>query len=151
MRPFFGDCRKKMKKEQKQKNDSSIQDNKPSASRSFEPCPHCQRTNHPPKNAAVVPMSLMDPNSSKRIIQQTIKIMGTLTHSGAISILQNTLNQKSHDSSGYTSVRQYVISDPLASVYHSQPTLNTGILSVVWQQQMEKAYNQRYNILHMIH
>ena len=29
--------------------------------------------------------------------------------------------------------------------------LNTRIPSVVWQQQMEKAYIRRYNIMHMIH
>ena len=28
--------------------------------------------------------------------------------------------------------------------------LNTGIPSVVWQQQMEKAYIRRYNNMHMI-
>ena len=29
--------------------------------------------------------------------------------------------------------------------------MNTGIPSVVWQEQMEKAYIQRYNNMHMIH
>ena len=29
--------------------------------------------------------------------------------------------------------------------------MNTRIPSVVWQQQMEKAYIRRYNIMHMIH
>ena len=29
--------------------------------------------------------------------------------------------------------------------------LNTGIPSVVWQQQMEKAYIRRYNSMHIIH
>ena len=36
-------------------------------------------------------------------------------------------------------------------VYHSHQTLNTGIPSVVWQQQMENAYIRRYNNMHMIH
>ena len=51
----------------------------------------------------------------------------------------------------YTSVRQYVISDPPTIVYHSHQTSNTGIPSVVWQQQMEKAYIRRYNIMHIVH
>ena len=48
-------------------------------------------------------------------------------------------------------MRQYVISDPPNIVYHSHQTLNTGIPSVVWQQQMAKAYIQGYNNMHMIH
>ena len=43
------DCRKKMRKEQEQRNDPSIQNAKPSTSKSFAPCSHCQRTNHPPE------------------------------------------------------------------------------------------------------
>ena len=43
------DCRKRMKKEQEQRNDPSIQNTKSSTSKSFAPCPHCQRTNHPPE------------------------------------------------------------------------------------------------------
>ena len=34
-------CRKRMKKEQEQRNDPSIQNKKPSTSRSFGPCLHC--------------------------------------------------------------------------------------------------------------
>ena len=41
-------------------------------------------------------------------------------------------------------MRQYVISDPPTTVYHSHQTSNTGTPSVVWQQQMEKAYTRRY-------
>ena len=47
--------------------------------------------------------------------------------------------------------RQYIISDPPPTVYHSHQTLNTGIPSVVWQQQMEKAYIRRYNNMHIVH
>ena len=43
------DCPKRMKKEQEQRNDPSIQNTKPSTSKSFAPCPHCQWTNHPPE------------------------------------------------------------------------------------------------------
>ena len=48
-------------------------------------------------------------------------------------------------------MRQNVISDPPTIVYHSHQTSNTGIPSVVWQQQMEKAYIRRYNNMHIIH
>ena len=43
------DCRKRMRKEQEQRNDPLTQNIKPSTSKSFPPCPHCQRTNHPPE------------------------------------------------------------------------------------------------------
>ena len=43
------DCRKRMRKEQEQRNDPSNQTIKPSKSKSFPPSPHCQRTNHPPE------------------------------------------------------------------------------------------------------
>ena len=46
---FIRDCRKRMKKEQEQRNGSSIQNIKPSTSKSIAPCPHCQRTDHPPE------------------------------------------------------------------------------------------------------
>ena len=42
------DCRKRMGKEQEQRNDPSIQNTKPSTSKSYAQCPRCQRTNHPP-------------------------------------------------------------------------------------------------------
>ena len=42
------DCRKRMKKEQEQRNHPSNQNTKPSTSQSFPPCPHCQQTNLPP-------------------------------------------------------------------------------------------------------
>ena len=42
------DCRKILKKEQEQRNDPSIPNVKPSTSKSFAPCPHCQRKNHQP-------------------------------------------------------------------------------------------------------
>ena len=42
------------------------------------------------------------------------------------------------------------MSDAPTIVYHSHQTLNTGIPSVAWQQQMEKAYIGRYNNMHMI-
>ena len=48
-------------------------------------------------------------------------------------------------------IRQYVISGSPTIVYHSHQTLNTRIQAVVCQQQMRKAYIQRYNNMHMIH
>ena len=48
-------------------------------------------------------------------------------------------------------MRQDVISDPTTIIYHPHLTLNTGTPSVFWQQQMEKAYIRRYNIMHMTH
>ena len=45
------DCRKTMRKEQDQRNDPSNQNTKPSTSKSFPPCSHCQRTNHPPEKS----------------------------------------------------------------------------------------------------
>ena len=45
---------------------------------------------------------------------------------------------------------QYVLSDPRTIVYHSHQTLNTGIPSVVWQQQKENPYIQRFKKMHMI-
>ena len=49
----------------------------------------------------------------------------------------------------YMSVRQYVISDP-AIIKSSQKIENTkGIPTVVWQQQMEKAYTRTCKIVHV--
>ena len=48
-------------------------------------------------------------------------------------------------------MRQYVLSDPPILVYHSHQKSNTGVPSVVWQQQMEKTYFRRQNNMHMIH
>ena len=63
------DCRKRMKKEPEQSNDPSTQNMKPSTSKLFASCPHCQRTNYPPEKLWSVPMPLTDPNDSTRIIQ----------------------------------------------------------------------------------
>ena len=54
------DCRKRMTKEQEQRNDPSNQNIKLSISKSFPPCPHCQRTNHPPEKC------WSGPNAAKR-------------------------------------------------------------------------------------
>ena len=90
------DCRKRSKKEQEQRNDPSIQNTKPSKSKSFAPCPHCQRTNHPPKNC------LSGPNAAKRLKRfkqeyptdnrNDVQEQGNSTHAGPSSILKNSLN-----------------------------------------------------------
>ena len=69
---------------------------KPSTSKSSAPCPHCQRTNHPPEkcwsghNAANRPKRFKQEypvdNRNDRPDQ------GNLTHSGPLSFLKNPLN-----------------------------------------------------------
>ena len=41
------ECRKRLRKEQKQRKDPSTQKMKASTSKSYAPCAHCQRTNIP--------------------------------------------------------------------------------------------------------
>ena len=90
------DCRKRMKKEQEQRNDPSNQNIKPSTSKSFPPCPHCRRTKHPPEkcwsgsNAANRPKRFKQEYHSEN--QNDGQERGNLTHSGPSSILKNSLN-----------------------------------------------------------
>ena len=85
-----------MRKEQEQRNDPSDQNMKPSTSKSFAPCPHCQRTNHPPEkywsgpNAANRPKRFKQeyPTDNRNDGQKH----GNLTHSVPSSILKNSLN-----------------------------------------------------------
>ena len=90
------DCRKRMRKEQEQRNDPSNQNIKPSTSKSFPPCPHCQRTNHPPEKCWSGPNAA---NRLKRFKQEYNpenrndgQEQRNLTHSGPSSILKNSLN-----------------------------------------------------------
>ena len=90
------DCRIRMRKEQEQRNDPSIQNKKPSTSESFAPCPHCQRTNHPPEKRWSGPNAA---NRPKRFEQKypvdnrnNWQEQENLTHSGTSSILKNCLN-----------------------------------------------------------
>ena len=90
------DCRKWMRKEQEKRNDPPNQKIKPLTSKSFPPCPHCQRTNHPPEkcwsglNAANRPKRFkQEYNPENRNDGQE---QGNLTHSGPSSILKNYLN-----------------------------------------------------------
>ena len=90
------DCRKRMKKKQEQRKDPSIQITKPLTSKSFAPCPHCQRSNHPPENCW---SSLNAASRPKRFKQEypadnrkERQEPGNLTHAGPSSILKNPLN-----------------------------------------------------------
>ena len=55
-----------MKKEQEQRNDPSIPNTKPSTSKSFASCSHCQQTNHPTKNCWSGPNATNRPKRSKQ-------------------------------------------------------------------------------------
>ena len=84
-----------MKKEQEQKNHPSNQNTKPSTSKSFPPCPHCQRTNHPTEKSWSGPNAA---NRLKRFKQEHHsenrndgQEQGNLTHSGPSSNLKNSL------------------------------------------------------------
>ena len=92
------DCRKKMKKEEEQRNDPSIQNTKPSIYRSFALCPYWKRTNYPPKKS----WSGSGPNAAnrpKRFKQEYLaenrndgQDHGNMTHPGPSSIIKNPLN-----------------------------------------------------------
>ena len=88
--------RKRMRKEQEQKNDPSNQNIKPSTSKSFLPCPHCQRTNHPPEKCWSGPNAANRPKRFKQEYHPENRNegqeQGNLTHSGRSSILKNSLN-----------------------------------------------------------
>ena len=95
-RHVIRECRKRIRKEQEQGIDPSTQKIKPSTSKLYAPCPHCQRTNHPPEqrwsgpNAANRPKRFKPeyPENNRNDRQE----QGNLTHSGPAPILKNTLN-----------------------------------------------------------
>ena len=90
------ECRKRMRKEQEQRNDPSTQKMKPSTSKSYAPCPHCQRTNHPPEQCWSGPNAANRPKRFKQTYQGDNRNdgqdQGNLTHPGPSSILKNSLN-----------------------------------------------------------
>ena len=90
------DCHKKMRKEQEQKNDPSNQNTRPSTSKSFAPCPHCQGTNHPVEKCWSGPNAANRPKRFKQGYPADNRIdrqdQGNLTHLGPSSILKNPLN-----------------------------------------------------------
>ena len=93
---FIRDCRKRMRKEQEQRNDPSNHNIKPSPSKSFPPCPHCQRTNHPPEKCWSGPNAAHRPKRFKPEYPEDNRNggqdQGNLTQSGPSSILKNSLN-----------------------------------------------------------
>ena len=90
------DCRKRMRKEQERGNDPSTQKMKPSTSKTYAPCPHCQRTNHPPEQCWSGPNAANRPKRFKQAYpednQDDGQNQGNLTYSGPSSILKNSLN-----------------------------------------------------------
>ena len=90
------ECRKRIRKEQEQRNDPSTQKMKPSTSISYAPCPHCQRTNHPPEQCWSGPNAANRPKRFKRTYPEDNRNggqnQGNMTHSGPSSILKNSLN-----------------------------------------------------------
>ena len=90
------DRRKKMRKEQEQRNDPSIQNIKPSTSQSFAPCLHCQRTKHPPEKCWSGPNAANRSEWFKKQYPRDNRNDGqeqrNLTHSRPSSILKNSLN-----------------------------------------------------------
>ena len=90
------DCRKRMRKEQERGNDPSTQKMKPSTSKTYAPCPHCQRTNHPPEQCWSGPNAANRPKRFKQAYpehnQNDGQNHGNSTYSGPSSILKNSLN-----------------------------------------------------------
>ena len=90
------ECRKRIRKEQEQRNDPSTQKMKPSTSKSYAPCPHCQRTNHPPEQCWSGPNAANRPKRFKQTYPEDNRNdgqnQGNMNHSGPSSILKNSLN-----------------------------------------------------------
>ena len=90
------DCRKRIRKEQEQRNGPFIQNTKPSISKSYAQCLHCQRTNHPPEKCWSGPNAANRPKRFKHEYPVDNRNdgpdKGNLTHSGPLSFLKNPLN-----------------------------------------------------------
>ena len=90
------DCRRKMEKEQEQRNDSSILNTKPSTSSLFAPCLHFQQRTHTPEKSWSGPISANRPKMFKQDHPADNRKEGqeqeSSTLSGPISSLKNTLN-----------------------------------------------------------
>ena len=87
------ECRKMIKKEQEQRNDSSTQNTKPSTSKSFATCPHFQRTNHTPEKCWSGPTAATKPKWFKQNHPADNRNdgheQGNVTQPGHLSILRN--------------------------------------------------------------
>ena len=69
---------------------------KPSTSKPFARCPHCQRTNHPPEKCWIGPNAANKPKWFKQEYpvdnQNDGQEQRIFTHSGPSSILKNSFN-----------------------------------------------------------
>ena len=69
---------------------------KPSTPKSIAPCPHCQRTNHPPEKCWSGPNAANRPKRFKQDYPADKRNEGqeeeNLAHAGPSSILKNSLN-----------------------------------------------------------
>ena len=90
------DCRKRMRKEQERGNNPSTQKMKPSTPKTYAPCPHCQRTNHPPEQCWSGPNAANRPKRFKQAYPEDNRNdrqdQVNLTYSGPSSIPKNSLN-----------------------------------------------------------
>ena len=90
------DCRTKMRKEQEQRDNPSIQNTKPSTSKSFAQYLHCQRTKQAPEKWWSEPNAANRPKRFKQDYPADNRIdvqeQGNLTHAESSSILKNSLN-----------------------------------------------------------
>ena len=87
------DCRKRMRKEEEQRNDPSIQKMERSTSKSFAPRPDCERTNHPPEKCWSGPNAANRPKRFKQEYPADNRYdgqdQGNSTHPGPSSLLTN--------------------------------------------------------------
>ena len=90
------ECGERRIKEQKQRNDRSIQNTKPSTSRSFALCSHLPTNKLPTKNCWSGPNAANIPERFKQDHPADNRIDGqeqrNLIHPGSLSILKNRLN-----------------------------------------------------------
>ena len=75
-----------MPQKDEQRNDPLTQNIKPSTSKSYAQCPHCQRTNHPPEQCWSGPNAANRPKRFKQTYPKDNRNdgqdHGNLTHSG---------------------------------------------------------------------
>ena len=101
-----------MRNEQEQRIDPSTQKMKPSTSKSYSPCPHCQRTNHPPEQCWSGPNAANRPKRFKQTYQEDNRNdgqdQGNLPHPGPSSILKNSLTKKATTAMGRLHISQTI-------------------------------------------
>ena len=119
------------------------QNTKASSCKTFAPCSHCQRTINPPEFCRSGPYAAKRPTRFKQDQPaenaKEGQEQGKSTTSEPKSIPENDLNHQNQEFTGLIRHQWDNISDRPTIVYHSHKTLNTGIPTVVWQQQNEEA------------